>query len=179
MKKQDLESGMVVSFKDWKEKFILIQDALCCANGKDFLMLDSYDDDLQHNYNDNFDIVEVYKCEYPNLMSCFIEGKLELIWKREEVEKEVEYEDYRQAVEFDKDLCTTIAMEECSELIQAISKAKRGKLDKENMAEEIADVIICLDWISKAYDIADEEIVSWLIMKENRIVERLNTGEFK
>lgn len=89
------------------------------------------------------------------------------------------YNDYRQAVEFNKDLCSLIAMEECSELIQAISKAKRGKIDKENMAEEIADVIICLEWISKAYDISEEEIVSWLIMKENRIVERLNSGEFR
>ena len=29
-------------------------------------------------------------------------------------------------------------MEECAELIQAISKAKRGKLDRDNLVEEIA-----------------------------------------
>nr|DAR75305.1 MAG TPA: NTP-PPase-like protein [Caudoviricetes sp.] len=38
-----------------------------------------------------------------------------------------------------EELCTTIAMEECSELIQAISKAKRGKLDADNMAEDELD----------------------------------------
>lgn len=86
MKKSDLKSGMVVKLRDWKEKFILIGDTLCSANGKNFLILDSYDDDLKHNYNDDLDIVEVYKCEYPNLMSCFLENKLELIWEREEVD---------------------------------------------------------------------------------------------
>lgn len=84
MKKQDLKSGMVVILRDWKEKFILIGDTLCSATGKDFLLLDSYTDNLKHNYNDDLDIVEIYKCKYPNLMSCFIDNKLELIWEREE-----------------------------------------------------------------------------------------------
>lgn len=91
----------------------------------------------------------------------------------------MEYKDYRQAVEYDKELCTTIAMEECSELIQAISKAKRGKLDKENMAEEIADVMICIEWVKEAYDISTDEIMSWLLEKQNRIVRRLNNKVFE
>lgn len=91
----------------------------------------------------------------------------------------MQYKDYRQAVEHDKDLCTTIAMEECSELIQAISKAKRGKLDKDNMAEEIADVMICMDWLIDVYEINILDIKEWLDKKRNRIVTRLNTGEFK
>ena len=97
MKKSDLQSGMVVSLRDWKEKFILIGDIFCNATGKDFLLLDSYYDDLKHNYNDNLDIVEIYKCEYPNLMSCFLGNKLELVWKREEVEKEVTFEEMDNA----------------------------------------------------------------------------------
>lgn len=91
----------------------------------------------------------------------------------------MEYTDYRQAVEYDKDLCTTIAMEECSELIQAISKAKRGKLDKNNMAEEIADVMICLEWVKDAYDIKEDEVKDWIFKKIHRITTRLNSGEFK
>ena len=91
----------------------------------------------------------------------------------------MEYKDYRQAVEFDKDRCTTIAMEECAELIQAISKAKRGKLDKDNLAEEIADVMICMDWLIDVYEINILDIKEWLDKKRNRIVTRLNTGEFK
>ena len=91
----------------------------------------------------------------------------------------MQYTDYRQAVEYDKDLCTTIAMEECAELIQAISKAKRGKLDKENMAEEIADVLICMEWLKGIYGISNEEIVEWHNFKTDRIVKRLNSREFK
>ena len=179
MKKSDLKSGMVVSLRDWKEKFILIGNTLCSVTGKDFLLLDSYDDDdLKHNFNDNLDITEVYKCKYPNLMSSFINDKLELIWKREEDNNSI-YEDYREAAKYNEDLCTTIAMEECAELIQAISKAKRGKLDKDNLTEEIADVMICADWIMQIYDISIPDIDKWFKLKEQRIVTRLNTGEFK
>lgn len=86
MKKSDLKSGMIVSLRDWKEKFILIGDIFCNATGKDFLELSNYDDDLKHNFNDRFDITEVYKSKYPNLMSSFLGDKLELIWEREEVD---------------------------------------------------------------------------------------------
>ncbi len=46
---------------------------------------------------------------------------------------------------YGKGLIATIAMEECAELIQAISKYKRGKPDRDNMAEEIADVLISIE----------------------------------
>lgn len=91
----------------------------------------------------------------------------------------MEYNNYMQAVEVDKDLCTTIAMEECSELIQAISKGKRGKLDKANLAEEIADVRICMSWLMNIFNIEFEEVNKWIDFKEDRITKRLNKGEFK
>ena len=182
MKKSDLKSGMVVKLREYDKLYILIGDVFCSYNGKAFISLNKYDDELRYTFyidEKEMDITEVYKCKYPNIMSCFIENKLELVWKREEVEKEVEYTDYRQAIKYDKDLCTTIAMEECAELIQAISKAKRGKLDKDNLAEEIEDVMISLTWIQDIYDISDEDLIKWRKFKEKRIVERLNTGEFK
>ena len=49
---------------------------------------------------------------------------------------------------------TTIAMEECSELIQAISKCKRyGCINKyrENLIEEMADVLIMIDELKMIY----------------------------
>ena len=51
---------------------------------------------------------------------------------------------------------STVCMEECAELVQAISKAKRGKLDKNNMTEEIADVLICIEMLKQLYSITDE-----------------------
>lgn len=89
------------------------------------------------------------------------------------------YISYVGAVKYNSELCSTIAMEECAELIQAISKAKRGKLDKNNMAEEIADVLICVDWIGEIYNIPYEDINTWIEYKQQRIVNRLNQGDFK
>lgn len=91
----------------------------------------------------------------------------------------MKYNNFKDAVNVDKDLCSLIAMEECSELTKAISKGKRGKLDKENMAEEIADVLIGIEWIKKIYEIKDSEIDIWMKMKSNRVIDRLNNGEFK
>lgn len=91
----------------------------------------------------------------------------------------MKYDNYRQAIEKDKSLCSIIAIEELSELIQCITKAKRGKLDKDHMAEEIADVLICLDWVQDTYGITDADIFKWLNKKRDRILERLNNGTFK
>ena len=55
--------------------------------------------------------------------------------------------------------------EECAELIQAISKMRRvkdaGKDDSdayENLVEEMADVLICLEQIQQIYEIPDHVI---------------------
>lgn len=91
----------------------------------------------------------------------------------------MKYKNFMDAVKVDATLCTTIAMEECSELIKAVSKAKRGKLDKENMAEEIGDVLICIDWLKSTYNINQDDINIWMKIKKNRVVDRLNKGDFK
>ena len=70
-------------------------------------------------------------------------------------------------------LQTTVCMEECAELIQAISKAKRGKLDKENMMEEIADVLICIEMLKQIYNISDCSIENWIKRKQERMLRRM------
>lgn len=42
-----------------------------------------------------------------------------------------------------------VCMEELSELTQAISKEIRGKDDRNNLVEEMADVLICLEILKK------------------------------
>ena len=61
---------------------------------------------------------------------------------------------------------STVCMEECAELIQAISKAKRGKIDRDNMIEEIADVLICIEMLKQMYMISDEKINKWIEKKQ-------------
>ena len=68
---------------------------------------------------------------------------------------------------------STVCMEECAELIQAISKELRGKSDRIHLAEEIADVLICIEILKQIYGITDELILDWIKSKQKRIVERM------
>lgn len=79
----------------------------------------------------------------------------------------------RSIEHYGKDVQSTVCMEECAELIQAISKQKRGKPDKSNLAEEIADVIICIEILKQIYNITEDEIYSWVITKQERIIRRI------
>lgn len=72
---------------------------------------------------------------------------------------------------------STVCMEECAELIQAISKAKRGKIDRDNMIEEIADVLICIEMLKQMYMISDEKINKWIGRKQEREAERMEKHE--
>lgn len=68
---------------------------------------------------------------------------------------------------------STVCIEECAELIQAISKAKRGKFDENNMTEEIADVLICIEILKQIYNIPDCSIKNWIERKQKRILDRM------
>ena len=63
-------------------------------------------------------------------------------------------------------------MEELAELQQAISKSLRGKLDRYNMIEEVADVLICIAQLRIKYAIDDHELQSMIDYKHYRNVGR-------
>lgn len=70
-----------------------------------------------------------------------------------------------------------IAVEECAELQQAISKCYRNKElipteVRENLIEEMADVMICLEQLQVIFHISDAEILCWKEAKENRLLTR-------
>ena len=79
----------------------------------------------------------------------------------------------RSIEHYGKDVQSTVCMEECAELIQAISKEKRGNSDKDHLAEEMADVIICIEMLKQIYNITEDEIYSWVITKQERIIRRI------
>ena len=86
----------------------------------------------------------------------------------------VNYYVVKKSIEhYGKDVQSTVCMEECAELIQAISKEKRGNSDKDHLAEEIADVIICIEMLKQIYNINEDEIYSWIINKQERTIERI------
>lgn len=72
---------------------------------------------------------------------------------------------------------STACMEECAELIQAISKGKRGKIDRDSMIEEIADVLICIEMLKQMYMISEDKINKWIEKKQAREAERMEKNE--
>lgn len=73
------------------------------------------------------------------------------------------------------DLTITITSEECAELIQAITKLKRyGFYDryKNDLHEEVADVLICITELVALGYLDIDKVVSWQKFKVNREVER-------
>lgn len=77
---------------------------------------------------------------------------------------------------YGKKLIATIAMEECAELIQAISKQVRGKPDKDNLAEEIADVYISIENMKYIAGISDKKIQKWIDYKQERSLKRVQNN---
>lgn len=78
---------------------------------------------------------------------------------------------------------SVIAMEECSELIKAISKMIRYSSDedsvcmyKDNLIEEMADVYIILDELKMMYDILEFDIEEMINQKIDREEERICNG---
>lgn len=76
-------------------------------------------------------------------------------------------------VYYGKDAQSTVCMVECAELIQAISKEKRGKSDKNHLAEEMADVLISIELLKEIYDVSNEQINEWIDKKQKRIRSRM------
>lgn len=67
-----------------------------------------------------------------------------------------------------------ICMEELAELQQAISKNLRGQGESIDILEELADVLISIEYIKEIVNISDEELISAINVKINRLRRRLN-----
>lgn len=92
----------------------------------------------------------------------------------------------RVIAHYGEDAQSMIHMEECAELIQAISKMRRvkkafleGRVDDDNesyynLVEELADVLICIEQIREMYGISDQEIQVMVDRKVARQEVRMN-----
>lgn len=90
----------------------------------------------------------------------------------------------RSIARYGKDTQTTVCMEECAELIQAISKLKRynpedptNKVGRseliENLYEEMADVCICLDLLTEIYGLKPSDLRRMIDCKVWRMKRKL------
>lgn len=66
-----------------------------------------------------------------------------------------------------------VCMEELSELSQAISKEIRGRGGRNNLVEEMADVIICLEILKQIFAVTNVEIEEWVKFKQGRNLKRI------
>ena len=81
---------------------------------------------------------------------------------------------YKQAIAlYGEKAQKLMAIEEMSELTKEICKDFRGELNRENLIEEMADVLIMLDQMLILYKISGEEVGLMRIKKVERLKERL------
>nr|DAZ56826.1 MAG TPA: nucleoside triphosphate pyrophosphohydrolase [Caudoviricetes sp.] len=97
------------------------------------------------------------------------------------IDNDQEHAVWRESIEkYGKETQSIVCMEECSELIQAVSKLLRGKTDAtDNLAEEMADVIICLHLLKEMYDITDEQLNEWIARKTARQSKRMQADDLE
>lgn len=90
----------------------------------------------------------------------------------------------RSIARYGADTMSTVCMEECAELIQAISKLKRynpedptNKVGRseliENMYEEMADVQICFDLLTEIYGLKPSDLRRMIDHKVWRMKRKL------
>lgn len=90
----------------------------------------------------------------------------------------------RSIARYGNEMQTTVCMEECAELIQAISKLKRynpedptnnvGRSELiENLYEEMADVYICFDLLVEIYGLKPSDLRRMIDHKVWRIKRKL------
>lgn len=70
-----------------------------------------------------------------------------------------------------------MVIEEMSELTKEICKFKRGKLNKEHLAEEMADVYIMLEQLHYIAGVKVEVILQYRQIKIERLKNRLEDNE--
>lgn len=81
---------------------------------------------------------------------------------------------YKKAIKtYGKKAQKLMAIEEMSELTKEICKDFRGKLNREHLIEEMADVTITIYQLLMMYEIGDNEIQQMCERKVERLKERL------
>lgn len=176
MTKSDLKELMLVETRD-KNRYILLNGWL--RNENKMISFDYYDKNLEFKNNGALDIVKVYGIS--EFLTCNPIDR-NLLWQRKADEELNEKDVLQKAI----DTYGTIpqmdmAIEEMSELTQAISKYKRAPKNQSinpkiilNIYEEIADVEIMLEQL-KIIFACDKEVTDWKQKKIARLNRRLNS----
>lgn len=94
--------------------------------------------------------------------------------RTEEVIGEKEKKIIRSSIQaYGEALQSIVCMEECAELTQAVSKQLRGRGNRENLVEEMADVLICIELLKQIYGVNESEVKDFIEKKIERMEKRL------
>lgn len=72
-----------------------------------------------------------------------------------------------------------IILEELGELNKELTKALRNKQDRIGIIEETADVLICIEYIKKIFNITEREINNAIYVKANELKNKLDSNNFQ
>lgn len=181
MNKKDLKSGYVVETRNPNLIYMCVPYANGLTLNREkgyFESLENYRENLNHNDFPEFDIIRVWgfcetQCEANVISSC----NRPLLWERKE--EPTEEDVLKTAIAtYGNEAQLCVAMEECAELIQAISKYKRyGSKAQEQLAEEIADILIVVEEVKLICGIKDEQLKFYHDKKIARLKERLENAK--
>lgn len=184
MKKEDLKPGYVVELRD-KSYYICAQCkyglTLNNVNGG-FIPVSNYNEDLINGNEPGCDIIRIWGfCETKSNANAISSRNRPLLWERKEETVIATDDDVLNAI-IDvngDDFQLGIAMEECAELIQAISKYRRYGDNYQSVAEEIADVLMVIEQVKRICNLTDASIDLIRAEKMNRLRGRLASGNNK
>lgn len=126
--------------------------------------------------NIGYSDLEYYKAEGFKIFDWETQRFLDEPIPTEEAAKDLSI--FQRVIEhYGKEKQTIIAIEEMTELTKALTKELRGSGNREHIAEEMADVYICLEQLKIMYDISDEFVEKWKKWKTERIEMRLKESE--
>lgn len=159
MNKKDLKPGYVVELR-CGGIFICIpyENGITLNNSEGiFLSVNDLNNDLTCKNFPDLDVIRVWGlCKTQANAGVISSRNRPLLWER--IEEPTEEDVLKTAIStYGNEAQLCVAMEECAELIQAISKYKRyGSKAQEQVAEEIADVLIVVDEVKLICGIKDE-----------------------
>ena len=81
---------------------------------------------------------------------------------------------YRAIQIYGKEAQTIVAIEELAELQKELTKALRGKMNKEHLTEELADVSLMMTQVLDMYGIDYEDVIKAKDIKIARLEYRLD-----
>lgn len=129
--------------------------------------------ECQYGYSKNY----AWKCDHDKIIKDILETG-DVTINQEIIGRAIK--------KYGKNMQQNVAMEECAELIQTISKKIRENentaitkkvFNRKHLIEEMADVLICIETLKQIHKVTTEELQSEINRKQERQKRRIETKD--